>query len=121
MTLTQHGADMGYASPRRGRFARLRVRLLVLCAFAAVIAATVVIVSNTQRTAASAPTVTTLRSGVRRLPHFWTVRSGNTLSQISLRTGLSIATLEAYNPILRSSVLSPGEHLDLWVKRRRRR
>ena len=51
---------------------------------------------------------------VRKLPPYWTVVPGNTLSQISAKTGLSVARLEAFNPNADPDNLIPGERLNLW-------
>jgi LysM repeat protein len=42
------------------------------------------------------------------------VRPGDTLGEISARTGLSVAALEAYNPDANPVALTPGERLNLW-------
>jgi hypothetical protein len=39
---------------------------------------------------------------------------GETLTTISGKTGLSVATLEAYNPTIDPQSLIPGERLNLW-------
>lgn len=51
---------------------------------------------------------------VRRVPPYWTVRAGDTLAEISARTGVSIESLEAYNPAVNPFALTPGERLNLW-------
>jgi LysM repeat protein len=43
------------------------------------------------------------------------VRPGDTLTQISLKTGLSIAQLEAFNPQADPNGLVPGQRLNLWL------
>lgn len=50
----------------------------------------------------------------RRLPPYWVLRPGDTLSQISVKTGLSVAQLEAFNPQADPNNLLPGERLNLW-------
>jgi LysM repeat protein len=50
-----------------------------------------------------------------RLPRYWTVRPGDTYSQIALKTGLTVAQLEAFNPDIGPSALVPGERLNLRV------
>jgi len=50
----------------------------------------------------------------RRLPPYWVVRPGDTLSQIAVKTGLSIAQLEAFNPEVDPNALVPGQRLNLW-------
>ena len=49
----------------------------------------------------------------RRLPAYWTVRSGDTFTQISENTGLTIGQLEAYNPNTDPGALVPGQRLNL--------
>ena len=51
---------------------------------------------------------------VRRLPPYWIVRPGETLTQISVKTRLTVAQLEAFNPQADPSALVPGERLNLW-------
>jgi LysM repeat protein len=51
---------------------------------------------------------------VRRLPPYWIVHRGDTLTQISVKTGLPVADLEAYNPQADPNTLVPGERLNLW-------
>ena len=50
----------------------------------------------------------------RKLPPYWTVHAGDTFSQISTKTGLTIAQLEAYNPQADPGAIVPGERLNLW-------
>lgn len=54
-------------------------------------------------------------AAVHRLPPYWFVRSGNTLSEISVKTRLTVAQLEAFNPQLDPNALLPGERLNLWA------
>jgi LysM repeat protein len=49
-----------------------------------------------------------------KLPPYYVVRSGDTLSQISARTRLSLAQLEAFNPQIDPENLLPGQRLNLW-------
>lgn len=50
-----------------------------------------------------------------RVPPYWFVRPGQTLTEISLKTGLSVNQLEAFNPQVDPSNLLPGERLNLWA------
>jgi hypothetical protein len=50
----------------------------------------------------------------RRLPPFWSVRAGDTYAEISAKTGLTVAELEAFNPGVDPLGLVPGERLNLW-------
>jgi LysM repeat protein len=54
-------------------------------------------------------------TAVRRLPPYWIVRPGDTLSQISVKTGLSVDQLEALNPRADPNSLLPGQRLNLWM------
>ena len=49
-----------------------------------------------------------------KLPPYYVVRNGDTLSQISARTGLSLTQLEAFNPQIDPENLLPGQRLNLW-------
>ncbi|HYB29777.1 MAG TPA: LysM peptidoglycan-binding domain-containing protein [Solirubrobacteraceae bacterium] len=49
-----------------------------------------------------------------RLPPYWIVRPGDTFAEISVRTGLSVQLLQAYNPTVNAFALTPGERLNLW-------
>ena len=51
---------------------------------------------------------------VRRIPPYWTVHTGDTLTQIAQKTGVSIDQLEARNPRIDPQGLYPGERLLLW-------
>lgn len=50
----------------------------------------------------------------RRLPPYWTVRSGDSFAVISAKTGLTVDQLQAFNPTVNSLDLAPGERLNLW-------
>jgi LysM repeat protein len=56
----------------------------------------------------------TSHSFALKLPPYYVVRNGDTLSQISERTGLSLAQLEAFNPQTDPENLLPGQRLNLW-------
>lgn len=49
----------------------------------------------------------------RKLPHYWIVHAGDTFSQISTKTGLTIAQLEALNPNVDPGAILPGQRLTL--------
>ncbi len=46
---------------------------------------------------------------------YWTVRQGDTYTLISVKTGLTVAQLEAFNPNANQMSLIPGERLNLWA------
>jgi LysM repeat protein len=58
---------------------------------------------------------TVSRGAARKGPPYWFVRPGDTLSQISMKTGLSIDQLEAFNPQVDPNNLLPGKRLNLWA------
>ena len=49
----------------------------------------------------------------RRRPRTYTVKAGDTLSAISLKTGVSIQRLQQLNPALDSQALQTGQHVKL--------
>ena len=49
-----------------------------------------------------------------KLPPYYVVRNGDTLSQIAVRTGLSLDQLQAFNPQVDPGNLLPGQRLNLW-------
>jgi LysM repeat protein len=51
---------------------------------------------------------------VRRLPPYWVVHAGDTLTRISAKTGLSVSQLETFNPQADPGGLVLGERLNLW-------
>ena len=46
-------------------------------------------------------------------PHFWTVRTGDSLGLIADKTGINLAKIEQLNPRLKASTLQPGERVRL--------
>jgi LysM repeat protein len=54
---------------------------------------------------------------VRRIPPYWTVHPGDTLTQIAKKTGVTVDQLEARNPRIDPQGLVPGERLLLWRHR----
>lgn len=100
------------ATQPRGRIPRL----LAPAALAALLAAIVVVVvtfpgsSGTHLRPTNSPHAT-----VRGVPPYWTVRPGDTYAQISQKTGLTIAQLEAFNPQTDPNNLLPGQRLNLWL------
>lgn len=49
----------------------------------------------------------------RRIPAYWTVRPNDTLAQVSSKTGVSVARIEALNPNADPQALIVGERLKL--------
>jgi LysM repeat protein len=90
-------------------------RLFALAAFVIVVAAIVFAVkAPLQITGTHHNSSRSGRSSGRRLPPYWTVHSGQTLTDISLRTGLTVSQLQTYNPNVNPQELLPGERLNLW-------
>ena len=54
-----------------------------------------------------------LPSKHKKTPKFYTVKAGNTLSGISAKTGVSMATIEHLNPGVNPSALQTGQRLRL--------
>jgi LysM repeat protein len=49
-----------------------------------------------------------------KVPAYWTVHPGQTLTDISLKTGVTVSQLQTYNPNIDPESLLPGERLNLW-------
>lgn len=79
----------------------------------ALVAVGVMIASSLGRSDASQDSARGAGAVARRLPPFWTVRSGQTYAQIARRTGLSIDQLETFNPSIDPASLVPGQRVKL--------
>ena len=95
-------------------------RYLAPIALVAVIVATVVVVSDglehqRKHRASARPlpsaAVLTVHAPPRKL--FYVIQSGDSLSTISVKTGVSVPTLEALNPSVNPNALQTGERLRL--------
>ena len=93
-------------------------RYLAPIALVAVVVATVVVVSDglgtTQHRAAARGAVggvLTVHAPPRKL--FYVIQSGDSLSTISVKTGVSVPTLEALNPSVNPNALQAGARLRL--------
>ncbi|HET9105453.1 MAG TPA: LysM domain-containing protein [Solirubrobacteraceae bacterium] len=102
--------------------ARIATRVFALIALAAVAVAVYVIVHgqlhhSPANTSSHSTTVINGRSTTshhrRRTPKYYTVRSGDTLSAISIRTHVSIFRLTQLNPGLSPNALQTGARLRL--------
>jgi LysM repeat protein len=84
-----------------------------MAALLAVVGAIVMVVEKPPQ---SVPTNSgkAVRKPVRKLPPYWTVHPGENLTTIARKTGLSVTTLEGYNPAIDPQSLVPGERLNLW-------
>jgi LysM repeat protein len=101
----------GVPSPS-GRASHYLAPLALAILLAAVIA---VVISVPGRSTLHHPVARVSRAPARKLPPYWSVRPGNTLSQISVETGLSVDQLQAFNPQVDPNDLLPGERLNLWA------
>lgn len=97
-------------------------RFLAPIALAAVVAGTYLIVhaglaTHHPTSTQSSSLIHGRRSGPparrRRQPKFYVVKAGDTLSQISVRTHVSVARLSALNPQVSPSSLQTGQRLRL--------
>jgi len=94
-------------------------RWLAPIALAAVAAGTYIVVhSDLADHSATATQSPPIRSSRRRphsrpKPKFYVVRSGDSLSAIAVKTGVSQATLQALNPTLSPNSLQTGQRLRL--------
>ena len=52
-------------------------------------------------------------TAARKLPPHWTVKAGETFSQIAEKTGLSTTQLETFNPRIDPTTIVPGQRLKL--------
>ena len=98
--------------------ARSRARYLAPLALAATITATYLIVDNqlTSKQTTPASHVAKGRSAARirfASATFYVVQSGDSLSAISVKTGISLATLEALNRDVNPNALQTGQRLRL--------
>lgn len=98
--------------------ARNRARYLAPIVLVAVIVATLLVVRSglsTKHDSAAAPPTITLPASTHRATRkrFYVVRSGDTLSTISAKVGVPVATLEALNPSVGASSLQIGQRLKL--------
>ena len=95
-----------------------RVRLshyLAPAALALLVAAVVLVVVNASgRSGSHSAASRGVHTAVRRLPPYWIVRPGDTLTKVAAKTGLTVAQLEALNPQADPNGLAPGERLNLW-------
>jgi hypothetical protein len=98
--------------------ARNRGRYLAPIAIVIVIAAAVLIIQGelgSKRHAHSHPAELSglVHRGNRRAATSYIVKSGDSLSSISVRTGVSVPALESLNPGVDPSALQAGQHLKL--------
>ena len=97
--------------------ARNRGRYLAPVAILIVIAATILIVQGQLGPTRHSQPRNQLGSFLRKHPKkaatFYIVKSGDSLSVISVRTGVPVATLESLNPGINPNALQTGQRLKL--------
>ena len=82
----------------------------------AILASVVVAIATSTEAAANRPrSRDQLHTTVRELPPYWVVRPGDTFTEISQKTGLTVAQLQAYDPDADPLALDPGQRLLLWA------
>jgi LysM repeat protein len=80
----------------------------------AVIGVTVwVVVAKPWRSDSAGSAAHASRHRARHLPTYWTVRPGDTFTEIARKTGLTVSELEAFNPTVDPVGIYPGERLKL--------
>src|SRR2546421_6673234 len=90
-------------------------RWVAFAALVTMLAAMVVVLASSPGNGGSHPkSKGSVHVAVRKLPPYWTVRPGDTLAEISDKTGLSIDQLEAYNRNASAQSLVLGQRLNLW-------
>jgi LysM repeat protein len=106
-------------APHFSRSTRRLTRIphyLVPVALLAVIGATAwVIVAKPGRSESNGTSARTAQPRAHRLPAYWTVHPGDTLTEIARKTGLTVAELEALNPTVDPVGIFPGQRLKLRV------
>jgi LysM repeat protein len=94
---------------------RSPARLLAPVALVAFAAALVLVISTSGGRPSSSSSGANSKSAAHSRPTraTYVVKPGDTLSKISLRTGLSVERLEALNPDLDPIALAPGQRIKL--------
>jgi LysM repeat protein len=100
------------ASGPRGGVSRYLAPLVLAIAAAAV---TVVVISAPDLAGHGRRGASASHVAVRRPPPYWIVRPGDTLMEIAVKTGVSVAQLQAFNPDVDPLALVPGQRLKLWL------
>ena len=100
----------GAVAQPRGRVARVLVAAAVVTLVAVI---GVVVRGSSDGAATRSRPARSSHAIARRPPPYWTVRSGDTFTQISEKTGLTIGQLEASNPNTEAGALVPGQRLNL--------
>ncbi len=91
-------------------------RFLAPVGLVLLLAAVVAVIATTPQGAATqARSQDSTDTTVPRIPPYWTVRPRDTFTEISQKTGLTLAQLQAYNPDADPDSLYPGQRLNLWA------
>jgi LysM repeat protein len=75
----------------------------------------VLVVTHTPHTIGTHRPSKAAHAKARRIPPYWTVKPGDTLTNIAHKTGLTVDQIEARNPNTDPQSLVPGERLLLWA------
>jgi LysM repeat protein len=81
---------------------------------ATVAAAVALLIFNLPRTTGGPRSPARPQAALRHVPPYWFVRPGDTYTEISAKTGLTVAELQAFNPDVDPLSLIPGARLNLW-------
>jgi len=76
----------------------------------------VMIVTTTLGSDPPSNSASSLDAVTRKLPLYWTVRDGQTYSQIAEKTGLTVDQLMTFNPTTDPSSIVPGQRLKLRLR-----
>ena len=101
-----------FSAPTRRR-SRISHYLVPLALLAVSGAMAWVIVAKPGRPGSHRVSARASQSGARRGPAYWTVRPGDTFSEIADKTGLTVFELEALNPDVDPVGIVPGQRLKL--------
>ncbi|MCA1697419.1 MAG: LysM peptidoglycan-binding domain-containing protein [Actinobacteria bacterium] len=90
------------------------LRFLIPTGLAVLFFAMIVMIVTTTLGSDPAPnSASSLDAITRKLPLYWTVRNGQTYSQIAEKTGLTVDQLMTFNPTTDPSSIVPGQRLKL--------
>jgi LysM repeat protein len=81
---------------------------------AAVAAAVVLVILNPPRATGEHRPAAQRQAAPRHVHPYWVVQPGDTYAEISMKTGLTVAQLQAFNRDVDPLNLIPGERLNLW-------
>ncbi len=99
------------ADDRSGAVYLAAIGLVVLLLAIVVVAATTLTGTDTATSAEQARA-----EQLRKLPVYWKVHTGDSYGSIALKTGLTVAELETFNPRVNPATIRPGQRLKLRLK-----